>query len=260
MTSSNLIFHVPHSSTIIPESYLAHFSLDDDQLLEEVRRMTDWHTAELFGSAIETLGSSVEFPVSRLLVDPERFPDDAQECMAAVGMGVLYTKTSDGKALRSQEYTSGDYRSRLLREYFFPHHDAFHQLVESALSRTGSALIIDCHSFPSVPLPYEFDQNTDRPDICIGTDVFHTPIGFSDRLRSEFSGMGYSVELNAPFSGTIVPQQFYQTNPAVKSVMIEVNRGLYMNEETTEKIASFLNVRRDIASALDAVFVTEDDN
>ena len=252
MANSNLIFHVPHSSTVIPGPYRACFSLDDDQLLEELRRMTDWHTAELFGSAIEKLGSSVEFPVSRLLVDPERFSEDGQECMAAVGMGVLYTKTSDGKLLRQRKYTSGDYRSRLLQEYYFPHHDVFHELVSSDLRRAGSALIIDCHSFPSAPLPYELNQDIDRPDFCIGTDSFHTPIGLSHRLSAVFSGMGYSVKLNAPFSGTIVPMQFYQANATVKSVMIEVNRGLYMHEETTEKNDAFPKVCRDIASALDA--------
>ncbi len=104
MSNSKPIFHVPHSSTTIPKSYRAHFSLDDDQLREEIRCMTDWHTAELFGAAIEAHGSSVEFPVSRLLVDPERFADDEKECMAAVGMGVLYTKTSHKTDLRGEEY------------------------------------------------------------------------------------------------------------------------------------------------------------
>ncbi|MDB9704049.1 N-formylglutamate amidohydrolase [Rhodospirillales bacterium] len=250
MPDSNLIFHVPHSSTVIPDSYRSHFSLDDDQLLEEIRLMTDWHTAELFGAAKETHGSSVEFPVSRLLVDPERFPDDGQECMAAVGMGALYIKTSHGKELRLQKYTSDEHRSCLLDEFYFPHHEAFHKKVEDELNRNGSALIIDCHSFPNRPLPYENDQNPDRPDICIGTDNFHTPNELSRRLKTEFSEKGYSVKLNSPFSGAIVPQQFYLANSAVKSVMIEVNRGLYMNEETTEKKSAFSNVRRDIASVL----------
>jgi N-formylglutamate amidohydrolase len=171
--------------------------------------------------------------------------------MSAVGMGVLYTQTSEGEVLRSPKYTSGKYRSHLLEEYYFPHHNVFYKLVESALRRTGSALIIDCHSFPSVPLPYELDQSTDRPDICIGTDDFHTPVELGRRLRSEFVGMGYRVDLNAPFSGSIVPTQFYQSNTKVKSAMIEVNRQLYMNEKTTEKNSDFPKVCRDIASALE---------
>jgi N-formylglutamate amidohydrolase len=56
--------------------------------------MTDAYTDELFQS--DLLGAStVHYPVSRIVVDPERFESDAEESMARVGMGVIYTKTSD---------------------------------------------------------------------------------------------------------------------------------------------------------------------
>ena len=40
------------------------------------------------------------YEVSRLVCDPERFPDDANEPMAPVGMGVVYTATHDLAKLR----------------------------------------------------------------------------------------------------------------------------------------------------------------
>ncbi len=43
------------------------------------------------------------------------------------------------------------------------------------LKRKGKSLIIDCHSFPEKPFPYEEDQSLERPDICIGTDSYHSP-------------------------------------------------------------------------------------
>ena len=46
------------------------------------------------------------FPVSRLIVDPEGSVDDAHDPMAARGMGVVYTATSDGAVLRSQPTSS----------------------------------------------------------------------------------------------------------------------------------------------------------
>ena len=82
MGRADLIFHVPHSSTFIPEQYRAQFSLREVELREEIRCMTDWYAADLFGPAIAGLGKIVEFPVSRLLVDPERFSDDKKESMS----------------------------------------------------------------------------------------------------------------------------------------------------------------------------------
>jgi hypothetical protein len=48
------------------------------------------------------------FPVSRLVVDPERFVDDATEPMAACGMGVIYTQTSQRMPLRYLDEESGE--------------------------------------------------------------------------------------------------------------------------------------------------------
>ncbi|MBQ7673303.1 MAG: hypothetical protein IJT36_02095 [Alphaproteobacteria bacterium] len=52
------------------------------------------------------------------------------------------------------------------------------------------------------------------------------------------------VAANTPFAGTIVPEPFYsQKDKRVKSLMIEVNRSLYMNEKTGEKKSSFDEVK-----------------
>ena len=61
--------------------------LSDKELSAELLRMTDHYT-------------HVIFPVSRLIIDPERFLDDLMEAMSEVGMGVIYSRTSDGRVLR----------------------------------------------------------------------------------------------------------------------------------------------------------------
>jgi hypothetical protein len=40
--------------------------------------------------------------------------------------------------------------------------------VSNVATELGRCLIIDCHSFPSVALPYELDQREERADFCIG--------------------------------------------------------------------------------------------
>ena len=80
-----LVVHVPHSSTHIPEEIRSSFALDDEALEAELLAMTDRYTAELFGGAIAHGGCAFVNRMSRLVVDPERFPDDADEPMAAKG-------------------------------------------------------------------------------------------------------------------------------------------------------------------------------
>ncbi len=114
-----------------------------------------------------------------------------------------------------------------------------------------TALIIDCHSFPAIPLPYESNQSPDRPDICIGTDDFHTPKALTNQFVDLFKQRGYSVAINRPFSGSVVPGVYYQKNENVQSIMIEINRRLYMNEKTEEKSSNYTKVKSDLEWVID---------
>ncbi len=97
----------------------------------------------------------------------------------------------------------------------------------------------DCHSFPSIPLPHEFDQAKNRADCCIGTDPFHTPSVIRDAIVAAVKEEGYSVTVDAPFSGALVPLSSYRKDRRILSVMIEVNRRLYMDEHSGLKKNDF---------------------
>jgi N-formylglutamate amidohydrolase len=230
--------HIPHGSTKIPDEYRDQFPLTDGELNHEILKMTDSHTLALFGSDTD---SDVVFPASRLLVDVERFEDDSKEPMAAQGMGVLYSRTHDQKQLRRE--LSNEEREELLAKYYRPHHELLEQKVDEALDAEGQVLIIDCHSFPSERLPYEIGEEGDRPEICIGTDSFHTPPGLCDIAVKCFADAGYSVEVNLPFAGALTPLKHYGKEQRVKALMIEVRRDLYMDEATGEKNDNFKVVR-----------------
>ena len=124
------------------------------------------------------------------------------------------------------------------------------EFVRDALAAGGPALIIDAHSFPSSPLPCNLDQTQDRPDICIGTDRFHTPEWLKDVAVSAFRDQGWRVELNRPYSGSIVPMSRYLKDDRVHSVMIEISRALYMNEQTGERLPCYGDVWRRVRCAI----------
>jgi len=210
--------------------------------------MTDHLTDLLFDlPGVET----IRFPVSRLVLDPERFESDDGEFMAARGMGVVYTHTSEMRPLRRA--LSPEERNRLIVHYYRPHHAALEAAVARALERSATCLVIDAHSFPSVPLPYELDQESRRPDICIGTDVFHTPEKLRDLAVKAAMDVGWSVEVDRPFSGALVPMAFYRSDARVIAIMIEVNRRLYFDEGMGAASPAFDNCRAKLATVLRAV-------
>lgn len=225
-----LIVHIPHSAQTIPAEVRNTFCLDDHELVQELLCMTDWYTDRLFKGAVELGGTLLINRLSRLVVDPERFPDDSQEVMAAKGMGAVYTQTANGRPLRRE--LPPNERTALLETYFHPYAKAFTDLVSQMLGRHGRCVILDGHSFPSVPLPYELDQETNRPQICLGTDHVHTPESLVREVEDLCTARGLHVARNKPFAGTYVPLDYWHKDQRVTSLMMEIRRDLYMNETT----------------------------
>jgi len=242
------VVHIPHASKLVPADCRPAILLDDACLAEELRLMTDAYTDELFaldGSA------PIRFPISRLVVDPERFTEDAHEPMAERGMGVLYTRRANGQPLREPPPSAE--RARLLDAWYHPHHDRLTRAVDQAIAGHGRCLVLDAHSFPSRPLPYELDQRLDRPDICLGSDEFHTPPALLNLAYAAFTAAGFSVQINAPFSGALVPGKHYRRDARVAALMIEVRRDLYMHEDTGARRSDFATFAARLQELLQAL-------
>jgi N-formylglutamate deformylase len=243
-----MILHIPHSSNRIPSDVRSQFVLADDELAVELLLMTDAYTYELFAFRDATV---VTCPISRLVVDVERFSDDRCEPMSNVGMGVIYTKTAFGRTLRSPLLPAE--RVDLLHRYYEPHHEMLGRETRKELEAADQAVIVDCHSFPNQPLPCDQDQTKPRPDFCIGTDPFHTPGSLVDIAASTIKALGFEVQINSPYSGAIVPDKFFGKDRRVAAIMIEVNRSTYMDETTGKRRNSFEAVRNVIQEVLGAL-------
>lgn len=236
MDSKCIILHVPHASTYIPNNIKKEMMLSEEELTNEILVMTDHFTDKLF--AMEGV-HMYKSPVSRLVVDMERFRNYKDEIMSSVGMGAVYELTAGGKKLRELNAKN---REEILKTYFDPYHKGSEELVGRVLEEYGQCLIIDCHSFPSFPLPYEIDQSPDRPDICIGTCDFHTPQKLINIVQTRLAN-AYKVYVNRPFAGTFVPAKYYLSDKRVNSIMIEVNRGLYMDQSSGQKNRGFKEIK-----------------
>ena len=239
-----VVLHVPHDSMEVPGAVRGQFLLDDIQLATELDRITDHHTLALFSDPASD-AQVVRAPVSRLVVDVERFASDDDEPMAARGMGAVYTVTSHLHPLRRP--LSAEEREALMQAYYVPHHARFEFAVAAAIERHGRCLVIDCHSFPGSALPYELAAaGSARPDICIGTDAFHTSDELANAFVTEFRRAGWSVKVNDPFAGALVPSNRYRRDRRVSAVMVEVNRRLYMREPGAQPLPEFARIASQI--------------
>jgi N-formylglutamate deformylase len=215
---SPVLLHVPHASTVIPPEVRAGLLLDDDELAAELAAMTDArtdHIAAVAAGRARARPWSFVNELSRLVVDPERFPDEREE-MAAVGMGAVYTRTSDGRPLRT-----GDH-SGLVARWFEPYARAMSRLVDDRLAAVGRVTIVDVHSYPAVRLPYERGGPV-RPAVCLGVDADHTPQWLVAAARTAFTECG-DIAVNTPFAGCYVPLPHYRVDRQVTAVMVEARR------------------------------------
>ena len=231
-----ILLHVPHSSAIFPKE--SKYGFDD--LDEQEKRLIDYYTDELFVPvhSSDRISSEV-FPYCRLYCDVERLINDPLE---EKGLGIRYCWGVTGHLER---HSSFSFSSKV--ESFKLYSD-FHAKVSNTLvGQSGvddTILLIDCHSFSH--LPNLLNSNPPDIDICIGyNDDESCPnkvvIGNMARF---FESFGYKVGINEPFSNSktfSVPVKYH-------SVMIEINKRLYMNEETLEKNEDFMWIHQILQS------------
>ena len=223
---SPIILHAPHGSRYIPEGLKNTFLLSPAALETEKDHMTDHFTNDLVKSIKNA--SSLVNELSRFVVDVERFPDEREE-MLSVGMGAFYTQGSQKQQIREQKHTTNP----ALREFFDSYSEAFTDLVQRTLDIQGRAVIIDVHSYPTEPLPYELHSHEARPQLDIGADASHTNALLVGEVVKAFGHLHAGI--NESFHGTYVPLRFYEAKDArVQSVMLEIRRDTYMDEKSIE--------------------------
>ena len=231
----NIVLHIPHSSRLFPKHSAHSFDLLDD----EEKKLIDFYTDELFiPQGKDDRIKSVVFPYCRLYCDVERLCNDPLE---REGLGISYGRWAY-KGNHTTIYRSLGKSLYAYRDYLNFHSDMAMILAEDLTT----PLLIDCHSFSS--LPNLLNKTSSDIDICIGYNEDETRPGLvvMGNIKNHFQNLGYKVGINNPFSNskTFNVPGLYQYH----SVMIEVNKRLYMNEFSIEKNDRFEKIKTDIQS------------
>lgn len=226
----SVICNIPHVGMEIPEWAMEDFIVSPEQIQKTAEFMVDKDVYELFLSV--PLKCVHKTDISRLVVDTERYRSDADEPMAKLGMGLFYTHDHNGNLIRQKGST---YQKCL--ELYDEYHKELEDKVTAVLEKSDFCNILDCHSFHD-GMEYTRYPTEDFPDVCIGFNDTK-PSGDVLRIKEVFEHAGYSVRLNAPFSGSIVPQK-YLNDSRVHSVMLELNRRIYCGSEEEFNKVSWL--------------------
>ena len=231
----NILLHIPHSSSSFPVD--SKHTIND--LDEEERLLIDYYTDELFVPSNETGHiSSVVFPYCRLFCDVERLINDPLE---KDGLGIRYIRevpTGRGYSYTFREFNTKENAFGLYADY----HAMVSKKIVSMNGYTEKVLLIDCHSFSA--LPNLLNSNPPDVDICIGYNDDDTcpdkvVIG---NIVQYFKSLGYRVGINEPFSNS----KTFNVPVKYSSLMIEVNKRLYMDEYILEKTEGFEKLKQEI--------------
>ena len=229
------LIHLPHSGTDIPAQFFDDYLLPSDELTHNVYQYCDLYTDELFDDLFNIFGG-VKSSYSRLFFDPERFGDDeAEEMHKKHRLGWFYENAIlEKKPLRKRD------KKAAVRSYFDAHHDELNKKTEEKLSLHGKCTVIDCHSFSNERYWFH-DPHLVLPDICIGFEEDHVDQELVEIIKEEFAE--YNISINTPYAGSLVPTDYWGKDFRVKSVMIEINKRLYLEADNTTKSASFHTIK-----------------
>jgi N-formylglutamate deformylase len=246
------IFASPHSGRRYPDSLAAASRLDAVML----RRSEDAFVDELFCEAPE-LGApllTAEFP--RVFLDVNRGTGELDASMfaaplgvavdvpsarVAAGLGVIPRIVRDGADIYRGKLAPEEAKQRLEKLYR-PYHQALEALVAETLDRFGVAVVVDCHSMPSA---------LGTPDIVLGDRYGASAAPALSHLAEDaFTREGLSVARNAPYAGGHTTILYGRATEGCHALQIEINRGLYLDEEKIAKKPNFENLKLRLTAAL----------
>ncbi len=214
-----VVLNIPHSGIIVPEWAVEDIIISNDELDTLLEFITDKNVDKLW-EFVPQKNKQVA-TISRLIVDTERYRNDDDETMSLKGMGLYYTHTPKGKQFR---FRSKESYSKCL-DIYDEYHLSLEKKVTQCLTEHGKCVVLDCHSFHD-EMNYTGYHTSSFPDVCIG--VNNTIGATAQFIIDTFQAAGYTVKVNEPFSGSLVPLK-YLNNIRVQSVMIELNRRIYDN-------------------------------
>ena len=265
-----LVLDSPHSGV----NYPADFRHACDPLA--LRRAEDTHVEKLYDFAPVLGVAWVEalFPRSYLDVNrntteidvslfDEDWPDPLETDAKALskvrlGKGLVWRITDEGVPIYDRRLSVEEVRSRIDR-CWRPYHEAVRAAIEAAHERHGYSIHLNCHSMPAVASTYSTDfPGLVHADFVIGDrDGTSADPALSRKVCEHLTSLGYSVSYNHPYKGVELVRRYGDPAHHRHSLQVEINRKLYMDEQTLAPHEGFEPLKRNLRSLVELLLDTD---
>jgi N-formylglutamate deformylase len=268
--TSALVLDSPHSGTHYPTDFL--HSCERAVL----RRAEDTHVEKLYDFAPALGAHWIEARFPRSYLDANRNTTEIDVTLldgtwpgavetdpkilskVRLGKGLIWRTTDDGVPIYDRKLTVAEVQARL-EQCWRPYHVAVAQAIEAAHQQHGYSIHLNCHSMPAIASSHATDfPGEAHADFVVGDrDGSSASATLSKRICEHLSGLGFSVSYNHPYKGVELVRRYGQPAQHRHSIQLEINRKLYMNEDSLALTAGFEPLKASLRSLLELLLRTD---
>jgi len=252
LLTTPLVVDSPHSGRVYPDDFDFECSLD---LLQQNE---DSYVDELVISAAQAGASVLAAQFARSYIDVNRAEDDIDPALLAepwpeplnpssrtlLGLGLVRRLCKSNVPVYHAPLPVAEVKKRI-HECYRPYHAALEKTIARTKKKFGECYLINAHSMPGQGGDGRLAQ---RPDFVLGDRLGEScDPAFTGRVCTLLREMGYSVAFNDPYKGVEIVHRYGKPQQGQHALQLEINRRLYMNEQTLEKTLGFVRLQADLA-------------
>ncbi|HEX5286103.1 MAG TPA: N-formylglutamate amidohydrolase [Polaromonas sp.] len=268
--SSALVLDSPHSGTTYPPDFLYACEMTvlrsaEDTHVEKLYEFAPvlgvhWIEAHFPRSYLDANRNITEIDVSLLDAPwPDPVETDPQILSKVrLGKGLIWRATDEGVPIYGRNLGVAEVQARI-EQCWKPYHAAVAQAIDAAYRQHGYSIHVNCHSMPAIASSCATDfPGEAHADFVIGDRDGSTASAALSRLVCQhLVARGYSVSYNHPYKGVELVRRYGNPAQHRHSLQLEVNRKLYMSEETRELTPGFEPLKTTLRSLVDVLLKTD---
>ena len=267
---SALVLDSPHSGTDYPQDFA--YACD----LQVLRKAEDTHVDKLysFAAALGAHWIEAHFPRSYLdanrnttEVDVDLFDtswpgpvetDPAILSKVRLGKGLVWRTTDCGQPIYRRQLTVAEVQARIAT-CWEPYHAAVARAIDAAHAAHGYSVHINCHSMPAVASSCATDfPGEAHAEFVVGDRDGETASpALSALVCQHLRARGYDVAYNHPYKGVELVRRYSQPAQQRHSIQLEINRKLYMDEDTLAITDGFAALQATLRSLVALLLQTD---